>query len=539
MIKVLLIDEFSVYQDITNLISLEKEGFEVIGEVYDGELALPIIRETKPDLIIVDINIPVLNGLQLSKLVLDEMPWIKIILLSSINEFKYAKDAINIGITYFVQKPIESSELIASLVRVRNLIYTERVEKANAELSQQVLDHNKTNNLQTFYTSLVTNDINLHDILEKSKTMNIDLVAKCYNIILCQINQKEIHISIHDERVIDLLHYIENNLKGDFHIIHCILPHGIMAYLIKGSDHKTIESNIDKIVHNIQLALQKYQNMEYFIAVGSEVNRLSELKKCYDSASKAFSYRYFIGKNQVFYSDSSHEYRIIKHSEIDLGNVNVSKLDKSCLERYLRIGLKCDTKKILREYFSNLDTQNLNSFLFRHYIIYDIYFLCISISEELGMNSNIIIDQCGNPQNLCFSNSNLEEIINYFENVFEVIFVFRETHSTQKYQSLLINAKEYINQYYSNEDISLQKVANHVNISPSYFSTIFSQQVGQKFIDYLTDIRMKKAKELLSSSSMKISEIGYAVGYNDPHYFSFIFKKAENVTPKEYRANKR
>ena len=120
--------------------------------------------------------------------------------------------------------------------------------------------------------------------------------------------------------------------------------------------------------------------------------------------------------------------------------------------------------------------------------------------------------------------------------VFEAVMELRDKVSSKKYSSLLQRARDYIEENYDNEEISLNMTAAEVNLSPNHFSTIFSQETGQTFIEFLTSVRMKKAKELLRSTTMKTAEIAFAVGYKDAHYFSYLFKKTQECTPREFRA---
>lgn len=129
-----------------------------------------------------------------------------------------------------------------------------------------------------------------------------------------------------------------------------------------------------------------------------------------------------------------------------------------------------------------------------------------------------------------------EQTKEYLNRVLEAVLEIRETVSQKKYSSLLKDAKSFIEQNFDNEEISLNMTAASVNLSPNHFSTIFSQETGQTFIEFLTSVRMEKARELLRSTSMKTAEIAFAVGYRDPHYFSYLFKKTQECTPREFRA---
>ena len=123
----------------------------------------------------------------------------------------------------------------------------------------------------------------------------------------------------------------------------------------------------------------------------------------------------------------------------------------------------------------------------------------------------------------------------YLENVIRKMIMLRDKASDCRYSDIMRRARRYTEENYMSEDISLNTVAANVNMSPSYFSSVFSQEAGQTYIEYLTGVRMEKAKELLLNSSMRISDIGYEVGYKDAHYFSYIFKKTQGCSPKEYK----
>ena len=141
------------------------------------------------------------------------------------------------------------------------------------------------------------------------------------------------------------------------------------------------------------------------------------------------------------------------------------------------------------------------------------------------MNMNDITEQL----------TNLEGCRKFYKSILKDAIDLRNKSTQKRYSGLIEKAKEYIHLKYAMSDLTLDKVASKVNISPNYFSSLFNQETGMTFIEYLTDIRMDKAKEHLRCSSRKITEIGSLVGYLDSHYFSFIFKKTQNCTPSEYR----
>lgn len=221
--------------------------------------------------------------------------------------------------------------------------------------------------------------------------------------------------------------------------------------------------------------------------------------------------------------------------ELTVSSLNVEKLDRKIIDNFLKTGLKSQVRHFIEDYFQSLGEKNIQSLLFRQYVTMNVYFASIAMVEQLGYESKDLVERCGDFQTMTTVFSTVERTKEYLENVMGTVVDLRETVSRKKYSSLLKSAKTYIEQNYDNEDISLNMVAASVNLSPNHFSTIFSQEMGQTFIEYLTQVRMEKAKELLRGTSMKTAEIAYAVGYKDPHYFSYLFKKTQECTPREFK----
>ena len=190
----------------------------------------------------------------------------------------------------------------------------------------------------------------------------------------------------------------------------------------------------------------------------------------------------------------------------------------------------------MEEYFASLGEKNIHSLMFRQYVTMDTYFAAAGVLEEIGGEPGLLAERCGDFQKTPGIFASLETTEDYVRGLLETAVELREGVSRKKYSSLLKDARAYIEQNYDNEDISLNTVAASVNLSPNHFSTIFSQETGRTFIEYLTFVRMEKAKELLRTTSMKTAEIAFAVGYKDSHYFSYLFKKTQECTPREFRA---
>ncbi|HEX2926694.1 MAG TPA: response regulator [Ruminiclostridium sp.] len=535
MIKVFLVeDEIIVRNGIKNQINWKEEGLEFVGEASDGELALPMIQQLKPDIIITDIKMPFMDGLQFSKLAKKEIPEIKIIILSGYDEFQYAKEAIKIGVTDYLLKPIAGEELLRAVLGVSNIIYEERHKKEALELAKMELAEKEKITYQQFFSDIVTNKMPVQEMLEKSKDINIDLVAREYNILLCKLFERNNGSSAYWTEAGTRNEEIMDRIRQSRNIICFDRANEGIAILIKGQNQEELVAESQKAINCIN-EFSQMNNLDYFIGVGNEVQRLSELYKSFDGASKAFAYQYILERNQAIYCENLTAYRVVRDKKINIKDIDVNKTDSSVITSFLKTGSRNEIRHFLEEYFFNIGENNLKSFLFCQYIILSMYFSCISFVEKLGYAYSDIVDKCGDMLNMNSYDITLKEIIDYFDKVINTVVDYREKNSTKKYSGILNLAKEYIDENYASDDISLNSVASKVHVSTSYFSTIFRQEMGCNFVDYLSGIRMGKAKELLRCSSMKSSEVGYAVGYKDPHYFSFLFRKTQGCTPKEYR----
>ena len=531
MIKVFLVeDEVIMREGIRRNIDWEAEGFEFVGEAGDGELAYPLIQKSRPDILITDIQMPFMDGLELSRLVKQEMPGIKIIVLTGYDEFEYAREGIDIGITDYLLKPIASAKLLEAVKKVGQLVREERISQKNS-------DRERSENLQIarqkFFRGLVLGNKPASVLLQEGREVGMDLVANRYNILLFQIFPKQDgkeDIEEYNGAVREIRERAES-LAG---VLMVELGIEGWAFIFLETDDTPLEEVQGIVIEMLRMIPGKHESFSYFGGLGNPVERLSELNQCYEEAGHAFAYRYLEEHNQIIPGSQLPD-RQYKKEEPALGSLEVQKLDRKVVESFLKTGLKSEVSRFVEEYFAGFGEKNIESLLFRQYVIMDIYFAAAALSEELGYGAEALGERCGRIQDMAKAFSSVESNKKYLKDVLEAAIDLREAVSQKKYHSLLEEAKNYIRQHFEDEDISLNSVAASVNLSPNHFSSIFSQQAGQTFIEYLTAVRMERAKELLRTTAMKSSEIAYAVGYKDSHYFSYLFKKTQECTPGEFR----
>ena len=542
MLKIFLAeDEVIVRETIKRMIPWEELGFELVGEAADGEMALPLLIRQKPDLLITDIKMPFMDGLTLAKLAKKELPQLKIVILSGYDDFNYAKQAINIGVEDYLLKPITKNALIERLSEIRSRYEHEKTQKEYYEKFQREMQAYEKNSSRDFFEALVRGSMDMMEVYKKAEKLGVDIVAEAYNILIFTMNSEEDFSGQkegYSEWEAETLEMLEEFFSG--HPSAMLFRSNIFSYgvLLKGQK-ESIKEITKECVGKIQGILKRKESKrEWFLAVGQPVERLSQIKKSYHTASRAFSQRYLYGENILYYDEMEMmEHRSGQADTNDnayLKKVDVNALNPAILQKFLSNGIQEEIENFVKDYFYAIGQEPMESLVFRNYVILNVRFSVITFLKGLGCDTEGM-----EPENteeiLVESGKNIENAIAYAEKMISRAITIRDQNSGNKNRSILKTAVDFIDEHYMDEDISLNTAANVANVSSNHFSALFSQNMGQTFIEYLTSLRMNKAKELLRCTGMRSSEIAGEIGYKDAHYFSYLFKKTQGMTPSDYR----
>lgn len=536
-IKVFLVeDEMVIRRGIKNSIDWEKEGYIFCGEASDGELAYPMIIKEKPDILITDIRMPFMDGLELCKLVKKELPNIKILILSGYDEFDYAKEAIRLGVTEYLLKPISSGKLLEALNGVSESIRREKEDKDLVRKYMEEMRENTEHEKQKFFEQMIAGNLSMADALETWKKYEMNLSAGMYNLLLFRFtlgeeNRKsgellgEAEYAI--EKLTERLEYVFEFQRG---------VEG-WAFLLMADNEEQMSERVKELSKDLEEIMKNYSTIAYFGGIGQPVARLRELEESFREAERALAARFTMELNRII---SVEDIRMAQNvdtlDDIEIMSFGEIEKTRTMLEKFLNNGAEDEIDEFVDVYINELPEENLKSVLMRQYIIMDAYIVMMSFCEKIEGIEGEMQAQSEELKNSMKTIQTLEEIKNYIRMLLKKIIGVRDTISGRRYSDIIEIAKDQIRKTYMSDEISLNTIAAEVGMSPSYFSSIFSKEMGKTFVEYLTEIRMDRAKELLMCSSMKTSEIGYEVGYKDPHYFSYIFKKTQNCTPKEFRA---
>ncbi len=535
MLKVFLVeDEFVVREGIKRNVDWKSHGYEFCGEAGDGELAFPMIQKLKPDIVITDIRMPFMDGLTLSRLIKKELPWIEIIILTGYEEFEYAKEGIKIGIAQYLSKPINGEDLLKEVDAIAVRITEKRKDWEIREQYKKEMEENLQKCRKDLFQYLVTGTKSMEELLGIADKLDLDLSAIWYNIVLLKIqSQKHAH-NEYSNSIVE----IEQKLKELDHSPSMIMFDRNLegqALLFKADSREQLEQLQRDYFDRLKDLLAGYKQIRYFGGIGTPVNRLRELPLSFERASHAFAHRYLMEESLILSSDAIEGQEGYEEKEdFDLSNVNPKQIDRGKIREFLKFGDGEEAIYFVEEFFKDLSNGAMKSKLFRQYIIIDIYFNVVDFVVGMQFSKDEIESIDTHLETL----QNEENARNYVVRIIKKALELREKAASNRYGDIAEQVMAYIEKNYADEELSLNMVAAYVNFSPNHLSMIFSQETGQTFSKYLTDYRMNKAKELLRCTRKRSSAIGLEVGYKDPHYFSYLFKKTQGMTPTQYRSGK-
>ncbi|GMQ60419.1 response regulator [Vallitalea sediminicola] len=533
MYKIIIVeDEIPVRNAICNIIKWEELGYELVCVSGDGQDALAYIENNQIDVILTDICMPFMDGLELSNEAKKMLPTVKIVIITGYNEFEYAHKAVEIGVDHYLLKPITADEFTKMLIEIKAELDNDFAKKRNLLALKKQVETNKDILRDKFLMNLLYNKINANVIKDKVHNLGIELDGIKYIIAVLQPeNIKEV-ANLNWECDHQLLEFailnICNEVLNNYGQNICILGNDdqlIIFFVNDKQDEMEFRNIIAEILNKIIICVEKFYNIGMYIGVGDNYSELQELHFSYKDALNALEYRVLNGSNKIIYKmdvekSSSFSYHKIEESLREL-------------EYAIKIGGN-RTDKIIDYIFSIIIFSNVHISQFRT-VLLKITTTIIKSYEDIcnGPSNNVIIDF--NLFNEVFGKERIDEVKTYYKKLCKNLSNEINKERIDIKTSQMQKAYQFIYNNYQNKSLDINMICNHLNISSSYFSRIFKTETNQTFMHYLTKVRMEKAKDLLINSYYKVYEISDKVGYEDPHYFSYNFKKKTGVKPTQYR----
>jgi two-component system response regulator YesN len=501
-------DEIVTREGIRNNVDWQAHGFDLCGEAPDGEMALPLLQAAPPDVLITDIKMPFMDGLQLCKIVRERMPATKIVILSGHDEFEYAQTAIKLGVTEYLLKPVTVQNLHQVLQRLAAQLDREHREQEALRRLRDQVEESRAALTERLWFKLLVGAISLPEAIEQSELLGLDLIARCYLVVVIRIvDQAEC------QRAHDLVFDIVGR-DPDVWLLRKDLEE--LVLIVKGNSSEYLLEARDMRLEQIQRRAEQ-ERYQLVIGRGAPRERITEIGHSFLEALSNLDDR---------------------HQAHDSVSADLLKVDKSALEDYLKCGVQAEVDDFFDSFILPLGPACQSSIV-RNYIYLDILFTTARVVSGWGAEPAQLLPEINELDSLLPSIRTVDDIRLHAQPILNRALAFRDAQVNTLHIGVVQQAREYIDQHFTDSDISLHAVSSLVGHSPSHFCTVFGEATGRTFKAYLTELRIRRARELLRTTNLRAAEVSEKVGYNDAHYFSVVFRKSTGLSPREFRLRTR
>lgn len=532
MYKVLLVDDEALIREaISENIQWEEMGFDFMGACENGRQAMEAIEKEQPDLLLTDINMPFVDGMELTKYVYENYPDTKVIIISGFDEFEYAKNAVKYQVLEYILKPITPMEFSGTLLRVKKLFD----EKKESQQSMKKIRSAYVSNLPTlqgrYLHHLLNGTADYSKLTEKQAELRLSLIAACYNTALVEGDSLKPftcqYENVKDELALFAIYNITAEIvteEGCGIAFQSMEEKTVIIFM--GEDKENLKNQMKMTIPKIQKAIEEFLKIQVTVAVGSTVSMLEELPESFAKTKGALEYKFMLGGNQIIEAE---EYEELRNSGRHIDVFDWASKIAASIRTNKEEEIRCKTKEFAENIKLLLLNKSRSIVYVQNLVLSVINLLDISgeMEEEIYEKERFFVAEIYSCENLGAITRLMTETFLFIN---DVLSESRDHYG--KRQAIL--ALRYIEENYADSTVTLNSVCTALAMSTSYFSSIFKNHTGETFIEALTKKRIEKAKRLLEQGSKKTYEIAEAVGYSDAHYFSLTFKKITGKTPREY-----
>ena len=519
--RVLLVDD---EEDIREGISRKMDwlglGFSLVGEAANGQDALELAESLRPDVILTDIKMPFMDGLELCRILTDRLPAARFVVFSGFDAFEYAKQAIQMNVVEYILKPINADELSDVLRRLKDQLDRERAERRNVELLRSRYTENLPVLRELFYANLLDGHIEPGTERERAARLDIDLQGEEWAVGLAYIGS--------DRRdalsTLSVQKLLEESLTADR--CRLTLYNDWVAVIVSLTESFTIYDLI-RVLDRVCTLAASYLGLTLTVGVGAPCKELSGMARSAAEARTALEYRSMVGRGQVIY---------IGDLEPDGGQVlTFEEADERTLTAAVRLGSEQEVRDAAAALAGKIREANPSAGQYNLFLMELVTHLMkmtrrsgVGVEEVFGTGFSLPIQDSALPS--------LEELEGWCAERYLRLWTLIRRRQTDSAGQTVEAAKEYIRQHYAESDLSVEKLCAYLHLSSTYFSTLFKRETGTSFTAYVTTVRMEAAAEAIRGTEEKTYLIAQRCGYEDPNYFSYVFKRHFGVTPTKYRS---
>lgn len=524
LLKVIIVDdEKPVRTLLKNCISWSDYGYEVIDEAGSAREAIALIDEHNHDVIFTDINMPLMDGIEFSNIILEKYPQKKVIILTGYEEFELVRESIKIGVSDYLLKPIDDEEIIEVIKKLKTVIESEKKQRENIEKMREHFAANLPYMRENLLNQLTQNQYNVENIKKRMEYININIDPEYVQIAAVEVEDK--HYS--EEKIFFLNMECKKIIKDYF-------ENNDAVYVFLENNEKTIILNTDNTLdlsENLEplkaILLDKLSST-VSVGVGNVYKNINGIRLSYKDAQDALRYKVIAGNNNIInYNDISY----LKSEDLV-----ISTDFWDTFKFYVKAGMQNKALDHLDAFFDEYKQSNAAAKIssLRVYAVHILAAVMSTINEMdidkyQAIEDNI--DYFGN----VFKIETLPEMKEYIQEKVKMALEQIKNVHNKKESNIIFAVRNYIDNNYSAPEISLTNISKEHFVSISHLSRIFKKETGLTFIKYLNKIRMESAVKMLNETELRAYQIAEAVGIQDPHYFGTCFKKYTGMTVNDFR----
>ena len=532
MYKLLVVDDDMLVRNrLISLIPFKELNLELCGEAEDAIQALEMFTNYQPQIVIMDIQIPFMDGLEVSGKMLAENPDVKIIIITGFGSVEYAQNALRNQVQDFLLKPIDVDELNKTLVKTISSIEKERSDEIQKKRMERLLEEGMPILRNRYFLSLLQaqqKDSSIEKTQQYLKDFGIPIDSTSIDIIIIIPDYRGL---IPSEQM-TMQSVLEEELRKSIRTIQsdCLFIYDStqrMIVIVYGSK-KHIDFILEQKISALRDKLRYIYQFDIKASIGNPVDSFSNLSDSYLNAANALGYMDILGNNNVVNSSnvkqispSHHDVKKVKYATISslLRSENVEELNREILN-----------------YIEQLIYVSNYSFQFIQQKAIELICLILSAAQELGLNTDTVFKDYS-PVTALYSVSSVLDVKTILTDTSSMIIDSIKQNRANNTDRTLADAKNYISMNFSDPAFNIENVAEYLNLSPKYLAQLFKKIENCSFSEYLNKVRIEKAKTLLEKTHLRVYEVAEKVGFDNSKYFFQVFRQMTDMSPREYYKN--
>lgn len=533
--KILLVDdELEIRDGMIQKLDWHQLGYDVAAAAENGVEALEKADQVQPDVIMTDIRMPFMDGLEFIEKVIERLPAVKIIVFSGFDDFEYAQKAINLGVEEYILKPISARQLEESLIKLKKKMDEELARKRDIAILRRSYEESFPILREQFFISMIEGRMTPRQIEVKMNQYGLSLSARHKTVAVLSANENSLsfvrkNVFAGEEELSPIaIKRTAEDIIGKYHEMYSFLYLNYVV-LIVALEWESQISLLCQEVNEACKAACRITDADVTAGIGGIYGRFEELKYSFEEAQNALEYSTLLrkeGRLAAYIKDME--------PEDTTARLQLEEQDERLLMNAVKSNNMEKAQKQISRFFERLEQARLPFCQYQMYIL-EIFTVLMKLVNVYQLDTNVVFKGASDYIEAVLGLHSLEEIKDWFIQACRQIGTLIQKERMASGKMLVEKARQYVDENYADAEFSVETLCESLHISPAYFSTIFKKEAGINFISYLTDVRMKEAMRLLDETDEKTYMIAAKVGYSEPNYFSYAFKKQVGVSPSRYR----